>query len=68
MYKFLALTLLLSLAGGVFSSSKPVSIRDKKVGQLITSSLLSWEHFNVKNDVKQQLEYAITAGHYSDVS
>jgi hypothetical protein len=62
--------LLLSLFGCVLSSSKLASIRDKATGQLVTSSLVSWESFNPKVDVKQQFENAIAGGHYSgaDVS
>lgn len=64
----LKILLLFSLAGSVISSSKPVSIRDKSIGQLVTSSLLTWETFNVKSDAKQQFEFAITGGHFSNVS
>lgn len=54
----------------VLSSQKPVSIRDKATGQLVTSSLLTWENFNSNGNAKEQFEYAIAGGHYTgaDVS
>lgn len=64
MDKLLRFILLMAIAKTVVSSSKPVSIRDKSIGQLVTSSLLTWEAFNVKNDAKYQFEFAITGGHY----
>jgi hypothetical protein len=62
--------LLLSLFGCVLSSSKLALIRDKDTGQLVTSSLVSWESFNPKIDAKQQFENAVAGGNYSgaDVS
>jgi hypothetical protein len=60
--------LILSLFGAAFSSSKPVSIRDKATGQLVTSSLLTWEAFNAKIEAKQQFEFAITGGQFAEVS
>lgn len=60
--------LLLSLLPFVISSSKQVSIRDKSIGQLVTSSLLTWESFNAKSDPEQQFKFAIIGGQFTDVS
>lgn len=65
-YKLL-LAILLSLTG-LAISSKPVYIRDKAIGQLVTSSLLTWDAFNVKIDPKQQFEFAIIGGQFANVS
>lgn len=65
MIKPVGFLLILSLVGYAFSSSKPVSIRDKATGQLVTSSLLTWESFNSKGDIKQQFENAIAGGNFT---
>lgn len=65
MVKTLNSVILISLFGLVLSSSKPVSIRDKATGQLVTSSLLTWENFNNKGDAKQQFENAIAGGYFT---
>lgn len=49
------------------AGTKPVSIFDKKIGQLVTSSLLTWESFN-PNNPKHQLEYAVVAGEFLEVN
>lgn len=71
MTRLMGLVFLLSsfFFGCVLSSSKPVSIRDKATGQLVTSSLLTWESFNPNGDEKQ-FENAVAGGHFTgaDVS
>lgn len=49
------------------AATKPVSVFDKKIGQLVTSSLLTWELFNPSNP-KHQLEYAVAAGEFLEVN
>lgn len=49
------------------AANKPVSVFDKKIGQLVTSSLLTWESFNPSNP-KHQLEYAVAAGEFLEVN
>lgn len=70
MIKLVEFLIILSLIGYAFTSSKPVSIRDKATGQLVTSSLLTWESYNSKGDIKQQFENAIAGGNFTgaDVS
>lgn len=65
MMKLVKVLLFLSLVVHAFSSSKPVSIRDKATGQLVTSSLLTWESYNSKGDIKQQFENAIAGGNFT---
>lgn len=64
--KFLKFLYLLSCIGLSYGTSKPVSVRDKKMGQLVTSSLLTWENFH-QADGKTQLEYAISGGEFTGV-
>ncbi|KAG5681126.1 hypothetical protein PVAND_010586 [Polypedilum vanderplanki] len=45
------------------ASIKPVSVRNKTIGQLVTSSLLTWESFNEK-DAHAQFEYAVYGGEF----
>ena len=60
---FLSTILLIEFA----ASSKPVSVFDKKIGQLVTSSLLIWEPFDPSN-AKHQLEHAVAAGEFLEVN
>ncbi|XP_070498574.1 protein unzipped [Chironomus tepperi] len=64
MIKFVELLLLLTILLIEFvAGTKPVSVFDKNIGQLVTSSLLTWESFNPSNP-KHQLEYAVSAGEF----
>ncbi|CAG9806132.1 unnamed protein product [Chironomus riparius] len=64
MMKFVELLLLsIILLIEFAASSKPVSVFDKKIGQLVTSSLLIWEPFDPSN-AKHQLENAVAAGEF----
>jgi hypothetical protein len=56
---------LLSLASVGLANAKPVSVKNKAMGQLVTSSLLSWESFNEK-DSHVQLEYAVYGGEFKN--
>lgn len=53
--KFVLLSVLINLV-----LSKSVSIFDKNIGQLVTSSLLTWEPYSPHN--LRQLEHAVAAG------
>lgn len=67
MIKFVELLLLSTILVIEFvAGTKPVSVFDKKIGQLVTSSLLTWESFNPSNP-KHQLEYAVAAGEFLEV-
>lgn len=66
-HQILVVALLFFSTESVIGSSKPVSIRDTTIGQLVTSSLLTWESFNIKNDAKHQFEFAIKGGTFTDV-
>lgn len=46
--------------------SKAVTVFNRKVGQLFTSSLLTWEAFDANNP--HQLEHAVIGGEFTDVS
>jgi hypothetical protein len=54
----------LSLIGIVSASTRPVTIRDKKINQLVTSSLLTWETFR-ESDAKLQFQHAIVGGEFT---
>lgn len=65
MTKIITKLVLLSLVLIEIVLAKPVSVFDKKVGQLVTSSLLTWEPFHINN--LKQLEYAVVGGEFSEV-
>lgn len=64
MDRILECVLLLSLISISYATTKPVSVRNKSIGQLVTSSLLTWENFNA-NEAKHQLENAIVGGEFA---
>lgn len=57
------LVILLSSINAILATSRPVSIRDKSTGQLVTSSTLTWEKY-VKDDEKQ-FEFAVDGGNFT---
>lgn len=61
------LVIVLSLCGVICATQNPVLVKDNSTGQLVTSSLLTWETFN--ND-PNQLKHAVAGGNFigEDVS